>query len=102
MVERIAAFLLAAVCCAVVATDAQAMKCGSIGEVHTALEEAFGEQRVWAGSAGQGQVMELFVNEDRPSWTIVLRTPNGMACPTGSGGRWREFETAPKQENDDA
>ena len=93
----VAAFFVAAT-----ATDAQAMKCGTRGEVHTALEEGFGEERRWAGTSGQGQMMELFVSPDGRAWTLILSGPDGVSCPVGSGGAWRAFDAEPQPEDEGA
>lgn len=96
-VALVAAFFVSAT-----AADAQAMKCGTRAQLHSALEEGFGEKRKWAGTSGQGRVMELFVSPDEQAWTLILSGPDGVSCPVGSGGAWREFDTEPQTEDEGA
>ena len=100
--KPLAIVLLAASAAACGVTPALAMKCGPRDQLRTAIEKGFGEERMWAGTSGQGQVMELFVRPDGRSWTLVLHGPDGVSCPVDSRGAWREFEPAPEPEGEGA
>ena len=57
------------------------------------LRRDFGEHLLWQGrlTAGPGQeapVLEIFVNPDGGSWTLIHSLPNGMSCFVAGGQRW--------------
>lgn len=53
-----------------------------------ALAEAYGEQVVGVGIAGEGEmVIELLVAENG-SWTLLSTRTDGTSCVVGSGESW--------------
>lgn len=93
--KHLMALLLAVPVATCGAMPALAMKCGPREQVRSAIEKGFGETRLWAGTSGEGQVMELFVRPDGQAWTLILHGPNGVSCPVDSGAAWREFQPDP-------
>lgn len=49
------------------------------------LEERWGEIRHSAGLTGDDRVMEVFVNPETGTWTIIVTSPLGHACMIAAG-----------------
>lgn len=56
------------------------------------LAERYGESLVGDGLARDQSVIELFVNPQSRTWTVVARTPNGYGCILSAG---EAFNVAP-------
>ena len=56
----------------------------------TILEGRYSEQPVAAGLEVTGQLIEVFATADRETWTLVMSTPNDMACVIAVGTGWFE------------
>ncbi len=69
---------------------AQTAQCAPRPDVLAALADKYGEARRGIGIAGQNAVMELFVNADTGTWTMIATTPDGKTCLIASGSN---FET---------
>lgn len=57
------------------------------------LQADFGERLLWQGrlNAEPGQdaaVLEIFVNPEGGSWTLVHSLPDGLSCFVTGGQRW--------------
>lgn len=67
--------------------------CGPRGEVLARLGHGFGEAPALRGIDGDGNMMELLVNWRTGTWTVVITTPQGLACPRASGEALRQIAT---------
>ncbi len=74
------AFLLAAT-----QAEAQGRNCGPHGAVTAHLAEKFNESRTMMGLAANQMVIEVFVNAESGSWTIIVTRPDGVTCLVASG-----------------
>ena len=57
------------------------------------LERTYGEILIAFGIAGGGGILELFVDYEDRSWTILITQTNGISC-IGASGRDFEFTFA--------
>lgn len=76
---RILALLLA-----LFATPAVAQECAPHGDVVAALSERFSEQQRLIALTENGTVLE-FYGAESGTWTILITSPNGMACLVAAG-----------------
>jgi hypothetical protein len=84
---------LATVAALTLATSAQSqqMQCGPVDQVYGLLAgERFEEMRIGAGLSGPG-IVEVWVNTETGTFTIVGTLPDGIACIIATGGSF-EFE----------
>ena len=65
--------------------EAQGRNCGPHAAVTTHLAAKFGESRTMMGLAANQMVVEVFVNADSGSWTIIVTRPDGVTCLVASG-----------------
>ena len=85
-------FLLAAVFAAATAipnAKSEALQCVPRSEFLEHLEKTFAEKPVALGVADNGAVTELLHNQSGDSWTIIMTTPEGLACRIAAGKHWR-------------
>lgn len=54
------------------------------------LKQQFGETKKSWGLVNK-DLLELWVNEETGTWTIVLQTSDGMACYVASGDHWMPY-----------
>ncbi|MEY1554518.1 hypothetical protein AB3Y40_02695 [Yoonia sp. R2331] len=66
-------------------TEAQGRNCGPHGAVTTHLAENYNESRTMMGLAANQMVIEVFVNAETGSWTIIATRPDGVTCLVASG-----------------
>ena len=59
------------------------------------LQNKFGERRQSIGLDHKDRLMEIFVNPETRSWTIVITTPDGTSCAIASGKAYDVVPTAP-------
>ncbi len=65
--------------------EAQGRNCGPHAAVTTHLAAKYGESRAMMGLAANQTVVEVFVNSDSGSWTIIVTRPDGVSCLVASG-----------------
>ena len=63
--------------------------------VRELLTKEYGERPIIIGITSSGQVMVLYENPAKRSWSIVVYTPTGLGCLIQSGEDLRK-RTAPK------
>ncbi|OIP87076.1 MAG: hypothetical protein AUK37_02100 [Rhodobacterales bacterium CG2_30_65_12] len=66
------------------------------------LAENYGESRQAAGLAGADRLVELFAAPETGSWTIIVTTPDGIACLYAAGEYFERFEGGPVAAGDPA
>lgn len=62
--------------------------CGRREEVVQRLTGAYGETRRGLGIQHGQAVVEVYASDDTGSWTIILSTPEGLACLLATGSDW--------------
>lgn len=65
-----------------------ASQCAPRAAVLAALAQQFSEARRAIGIAGNGLVMEMFVNEGARTWTMTATRPDGITCLIASGSSY--------------
>ena len=68
------------------------LQCIDRGEALTHLEKEYGETVIARGLASDGGVVEVIVNKDGSTWSIVITRPDGTSCLVASGEHWEEVE----------
>ncbi len=58
------------------------------------LDKGFGEQPIAIGLASTGNLLEVLISV-HGTWTILITSPNGLACIAATGEHW---QTLPKAE----
>jgi hypothetical protein len=68
------------------------MVCGKRADIISQLSEKYGETRRSMGLAAGRGVVELYASEETGSWTILMTSPQGIACMMAAG---QAFEVEP-------
>lgn len=56
------------------------------------------EQKVYGGLIND-KIYELWVNEEKGTWTMLYRTGNNVVCPFAAGENLRKFDLEPLGED---
>lgn len=64
--------------------------CGKYVEIKNRLETKYEERVIGRGLDGMGRMVELLAG--RQGWTLLLVTPNGMACVATTGEKGTQWE----------
>ncbi len=75
------------------AAEAQ-MVCGKRADLVRQLGDKYGETRRSMGLAEGRGVVELYASEETGSWTILMTSPQGIACMMAAG---QAFQIDPVQ-----
>lgn len=73
------------------------LRCAALDEVAQQLKTQFGEERIGAGlstqlpNGGQAQVLYQMFQSSGGSWTLVISSPDGYACPLAAGTSWETY-----------
>lgn len=78
-------FLIAFLSSIGVANAQEGQNCAARDEVISVLQQRYGESLSVSLLTESGNVMELYVNEVKPSWTLTVLYPNGLMCAVGAG-----------------
>jgi hypothetical protein len=76
---------------------AQQYNCGKREAIIKQLGGDYQEAQIGAGIARGGGLVEIWVNPDSGSWSLLVTMPGGATCLMISGQDWR---TAPKVDAD--
>lgn len=63
------------------------------------LSETYAEMPVAVGIADNGNVTELLRSKTGNSWTIIMTTPEGIACRIAAGEHWQPLPGVVTQEH---
>ena len=80
-------------------TMAAAAVCGPHENLLETLDTTYGEQRVFQGLNTEGNLLQLFINEEKGSWTVLMVEPGGRACIMSDGQAGEQFDTIPEGED---
>lgn len=69
----------------VAASPAVAQECIGTVDAYISLSQNYGEERLVVTVLPDGRVIELWVNHDTETWSMMLTTPDGVSCGIGSG-----------------
>ena len=71
--------------------------CAPFAAMDKKLQEDYGEQVRSVGITHSGKsVLMQYANEETGSWTIVIRTTNGLGCMMSTGTGWQALEAEVK------
>ena len=70
------------------------MVCGKRADLVRQLGDKYGETRRSMGLAEGRGVVELYASEETGSWTILMTSPQGIACMMAAG---QAFQIEPEQ-----
>ncbi len=65
--------------------------CHSHADLTEMLNQKFAELPSAIGLQSNGHLVEVFVSNDRTSWTIVVTRPNGWSCIVAVGEHWESL-----------
>lgn len=85
-------FVLALIIAAALTLPANAQggppPCGDRTEIIQQLTDKYGETQHELGLAANGTIIEVYVNWDTGTWTILVTDANGLACMAAAGESW--------------
>jgi hypothetical protein len=64
---------------------AEPAACAERGQIVAGLAEIYGERPYAIGLAARNQLVEVFAAPETGSWTIIMTTPDGIACLIAAG-----------------
>lgn len=64
--------------------------CDLYSAVVAHLSDKYGETRTAYGIGTNGEVVEVFENEKKDTWTITVTAPGGLTCLVAAGAGWRK------------
>jgi hypothetical protein len=76
---------------------AQQYNCGKREAIIKQLDGDYQEAPIGVGIARGGGLLEIWVNPDSGSWSLLVTVPGGATCLMSSGEDWR---AAPKVDTD--
>lgn len=78
-----------AVIAAIMATPLMAAECADTQEMYSVMKDRYGEERKSLGTTN-GNIIEMWANEDIGSWTVLITNPNGVSCMLAAGQNYNE------------
>ncbi len=79
-----------------VAAAAQS-NCAARDVVVSKLEAGYGEAFAGGGLRDSSAIYEVWMSEEKGTWTILMTRPNGTSCIMASGTNWRDALPAVKK-----
>ena len=74
--------------------QAQPVPCGTHDEFMSGLAGKYGEYPIGIGVSATGAAVELLVNKDSGTWSLLMTAPGGPTCLVANGENW--FSAKPK------
>lgn len=71
------------------------VSCSTHENVAAKLDLEFGESVIGRGLRSETSLYEVWRSAETGSWTIVMVTPDGLACVMASGTAWTEEPPGP-------
>lgn len=65
--------------------------CDKRSNVLAHLKSKYQENPIAIGLSNTGGVVELITADDGKTWTLIISTPNGMACLIAAGESWESI-----------
>lgn len=98
--------MIAVLACMPLGAMAQGANCGPTDEVLARLGETFRERPVWfgsgAGTGAAGRVIIITGDPDQTSFSIVVASPDGIACMVAAGHNWSSIAALPAPEGEES
>ena len=64
--------------------------CAERNEIVKGLENKFSESPSSLGLVDNGNIVEVFVSDEKQTFTIILTRPNGQSCLITAGTHWEK------------
>lgn len=64
--------------------------CAARDRVVQSLQSSYGEAFAGGGMQNAERIFEVWFNEDKGTWTILMTKADGKTCIMASGTNWRE------------
>lgn len=75
--------------------QAQALMCTSSQSIYEMLEKDWGEERLLYGLDVGGVALEIFVNPDTRTFTLLSTDANGLSCIQAQGDSFDLYKFSP-------
>lgn len=79
--------------------DPRISRCGQHTKIIDVLEKRYGETARGIGVVSDKGVMQVYVSEEKGTWTILMTNPQGTTCLLAAGRGWENVKQAAKGEN---
>lgn len=64
--------------------------CAARDTITKKLVSGYGERYTGGGLRNASSIFEIWMSEEKGTWTILMTTPDGRSCVMASGTDWRE------------
>ena len=78
-----------------------AAQCGQYKDLSKYLYTEYGEVSISMGLASNGEMMDVIVNKETGTWSVLMRSPSGIACLVANGVDWRDNKNPKPPRPDD-
>lgn len=85
----------------VTSTFAQNNNCVDREEAVNTLDKRYGERLYHQALTSKGNLLEVFINEEASTWTVVMSTPEGLSCLMSAGEDWTEVTPSVSQDQEE-
>ena len=73
--------------------------CADRGELVDSLATRYSEAFIGGGLQSAQQIVEVWVSEEKGTWTVLMTRADGKSCIMASGTNWRSFPPEPLGED---
>jgi len=87
-IARVASVLLMMVIAAVASRASAQSSCNPRDVAYQKLKDLHGESRWGQGVNGRGTLVEIWVNRETGSWSVLWSKPDGLVCVVDVGVGW--------------
>ena len=63
--------------------------CGKYEDITKKITEDFHQDLSYSAVSGKGALLEIFINEDRATFTVIIVRTDGKTCVVDSGDGWK-------------
>lgn len=79
--------------CTIKGLDAAPYPCAPASAFAEQLSSKYGEAPIAFGLQSNGNLLQVWVSEEKGTWTVVSTTPAGMSCIIAVGKGWEQLPT---------
>lgn len=81
------------------AVEASPSRCGAHTSIVDVLEKKYGETAHGIGLVSDKGVMQVYVSQEKGTWTILMTDAKGQSCLIAAGNGWEDVKPKAKGEN---
>ena len=99
IMASLAAIATLTVSCVAVAQPASPLgriPCHNYKEISNQLDKRYQESPISIGMQSNGNMLQVYANEGKGSWTILSVTPQGLGCILAAGRNWEAIKQREK------